>query len=139
GLAATLSHPMGEGLGVRGLLRVGSWPQFACMSRWKLPMNLPHLVGADVRRLTSFAAHPEKIARLPRTRRRTRTRTRRIGLWPQCASAIRRSGLSMNLTLGNSKHLAFSPLTPALSPLRGEGAGSRPRCASKVGGVTHKL
>jgi hypothetical protein len=31
--------------------------------------------------------------------------------------------LSMNLTFGNSKLLAFSPLTPALSPLRGEGAG----------------
>jgi len=28
---------MGEGLG--GLLRVGSWPQFACISRWKLPMS----------------------------------------------------------------------------------------------------
>ena len=24
---------------------VGSWPQFACMSRWKLPMNLPHPVS----------------------------------------------------------------------------------------------
>src|SRR5262245_14025399 len=40
GLAATLSHPMGEGLGVRALLRVGSWPQFACTSRWKLPRKL---------------------------------------------------------------------------------------------------
>src|SRR5262249_50676333 len=29
GLAATLSHRMGEGLGVRALLRVGSWPQSA--------------------------------------------------------------------------------------------------------------
>src|SRR5262245_28565943 len=37
GLAATLSHPMGEGLGVRALLRVGPWPQFACMSRWNYP------------------------------------------------------------------------------------------------------
>ena len=29
----------------------------------------------------------------------------------------------MNLTFGNSQLLAFSPLTPALSPLRGEGVG----------------
>src|SRR5262245_23598605 len=49
GLAATLSHPMGEGLGVRALLRVGSWPQFACMSRWKVPIT-SSLVAADVRR-----------------------------------------------------------------------------------------
>src|SRR5262245_30376074 len=59
-------------------------------------MNLPpHLVAADVRRLTSFAAHPEKIARLPRTRRRTRTR--KIGSWPQFA-CISRCSLPMNLT-----------------------------------------
>jgi len=30
----------------------------------------------------------------------------------------------MNLTFGNSKLSAFSPLTLALSPLRGEGVGS---------------
>jgi hypothetical protein len=41
--AATLSHRIGEGLGVRVLLSVGSWPQFACISRWKLPINLPPL------------------------------------------------------------------------------------------------
>ena len=33
------------------------------------------------------------------------------GSWSQCASEIRRSGLPMNLTFGNSKLLAFSPLT----------------------------
>ena len=60
GLAATLSHPtlatpeasprrVGEGLGVRALLRVGSWPQFACKElpnrkseRWLPDMDLNH-------------------------------------------------------------------------------------------------
>src|SRR5215813_8512906 len=47
----------------------GSRPQCASRSwRSKLPVNLPSLVAADVRRLTSFAAHPQKIARLSRTR-----------------------------------------------------------------------
>src|SRR5262245_56312335 len=36
GLAATLSHPMGEGLGVRALLRAGSRPR-PQNSRWSLP------------------------------------------------------------------------------------------------------
>ena len=52
GLAATLSHPtlatpeasprrVGEGLGVRGSFGCRFMAQFACISRCKLPMNLP--------------------------------------------------------------------------------------------------
>ena len=37
----------------------------------------------------------------------------------------------MNLTFGNSKLLAFSPLTPTLSPLRGEGAVQGPNVRPK--------
>src|SRR5262245_38855135 len=68
-----------------------------CVRSWgcKLPINRSPQVGADARRLTSLAAHPEKIARLPRTRRRTRRRT--IGSWPQCAFRSWRCKLSMNL------------------------------------------
>ena len=82
GLAATLSHRMGEGLGVRALFQ---WKFMApmrlhLMCRWMLPMNL---------------------------------------------------------TFGNSKLLAFSPLTPALSPLRGEGAVHGPNARPKVGGPSY--
>ena len=34
--AATLSHRMGEGLGVRALLSASLWSQFACIRRLKL-------------------------------------------------------------------------------------------------------
>src|SRR5215813_6635135 len=57
GLAATLSHRMGEGLGVRALLRAGSRPQFACMSRWKLPMNQP-VLGKKIRALRRGSGVP---------------------------------------------------------------------------------
>ena len=62
---------------------------FQCASEsWRclLSMNLPS--GSSRRQEAhSFAAHPEKIARLPRTRRRTRMRM--IGSWPQCACISR--------------------------------------------------
>ena len=53
-----------------------------------------------------------------------------IGSRSQCASEIRRSGLSMNLTFGNSQLLAFSP-HPGPLPVEGRGSSSWSQCASK--------
>ena len=92
------------------------------------------LVAADVRRLTL----PQRVLRekdrasLPRLLREIG-----LGSWVQFTSENRRSLLPMNLTFGNSKLLAFSPLTPALSPLRGEGAVHGPNARPKVGGPSY--
>ena len=73
--------------------RRGSWSQCARKSRWQLPMNLP---PGSSRRKEAHSV-PTRSTRKPLPRTRRRTRTRRIGSWPQCASEIRRSLLPMNL------------------------------------------
>jgi len=134
--AATLSHRVGEGLGAcpelaEGLGALFQWKFMApilvhMVCRWKLPMNLSCLVAADVRRLTlSWRVRRERDQSLV-----TSAATLDLGSRPQFACTSR-CQLPMNLTFGNSKLLAFSPLTPTLSPLRGEGAVQGPNVRPK--------
>src|SRR6266404_2883935 len=112
-LTPALSPLRGE-----GEAQAGSWSQCALNPARRLSMNRARFVV------------PPLGGRGASDRLKPALRAKTVS-WSQCALKMA-SGLSMNLRSKEDAKRTFSPLTPGLSPLRGEGEernGSCSECA----------